>query len=107
MFSSSLLAFTSPSIDFHSFAPEIVVLGVLVAVLLVDLFTDDGSALAPSIASIGMLLAIIPLITLATTDHWVHRTPCTPAESRRAAHLVLANLPALPKQLENRCEQAT
>jgi NADH-quinone oxidoreductase subunit N len=66
-----LLAFTSPSIDFHSFAPEIVVLGVLVAVLLVDLFTDEGSALAPSIASIGMLLAIIPLITLATSDHEV------------------------------------
>jgi NADH-quinone oxidoreductase subunit N len=69
--SSALLAFTSPSIDFHSFAPEIVVLGVLVAVLLVDLFTDEGSALAPSIASVGMLLAIIPLITLATTDHEV------------------------------------
>ena len=68
---SSLLAFTSPSIDFHSFAPEIVVLGVLVAVLLVDLFTDEGSPLAPSIASIGMLVALIPLITLATTDHEV------------------------------------
>jgi NADH-quinone oxidoreductase subunit N len=66
-----LAAFTAPSIDFHSFAPEIVVLGVLVAVLLVDLFTDDGSALAPSIASVGLLLALIPIITLATTDHEV------------------------------------
>jgi len=71
LYGTSLLAFTAPSIDWHSFAPEIVVLGVLVAVLVVDIFTDDGSALAPSIASIGMLLALIPLITLATTDHEV------------------------------------
>ncbi|MGY4099197.1 hypothetical protein ACW2Q0_06505 [Nocardia sp. R16R-3T] len=61
--------------------------------------------------------------TPATTDHWVHRTGCTPIETRRAAQTVLdqldlPTLPAppaaiprqdstLPEQLEDRCEQAT
>ncbi|WP_378731704.1 hypothetical protein [Nocardia brasiliensis] len=51
----------------------------------------------------------LSLGTLATTDHWVHRTLCTPTESRRAAQTVLAHLQdqVLPKQLENRCERAT
>ncbi len=57
---------------------------------------------------------------LATTDHWVHRTGCTLAETRRAARTVLDQLdvstpPAavpqqdytLPEQLEDRCEQPT
>ncbi len=68
---ASLLAFTAPSIDFHAFAPEIVVVGVLVLVLIVDLVTDEGSAWAPSIASLGLLAALIPIITLATTEHEV------------------------------------
>ncbi|WP_330256554.1 hypothetical protein OG874_19530 [Nocardia sp. NBC_00565] len=47
--------------------------------------------------------------TLATTDHRVHRTGCTPAETRRVAQTVLARLRehTLPEQLEDRCEQAT
>ncbi|MFI7665164.1 hypothetical protein [Nocardia sp. NPDC049526] len=61
--------------------------------------------------------------TLATADHWVRRTGCTPSETRRAAQTVLDQLylptppapPAaiplqestLPEQLEDRCEQAT
>ncbi|QIS04844.1 hypothetical protein F5X71_23155 [Nocardia brasiliensis] len=49
----------------------------------------------------------LSLGTLATTDHWVHRTPCTPVESRGAARTVLDHLHVRPKQLENRCEQAT
>ena len=71
MLPTPLLAFTAPSIDFHAFAPEIVVVAVLVLALLVDLFTDEGSNWAPSIASVGLLAGIIPLITLATTDHEV------------------------------------
>ncbi|MFD6159283.1 hypothetical protein ACFWF7_29180 [Nocardia sp. NPDC060256] len=51
----------------------------------------------------------LSLGTLATTDHWVHRTLCTANETRRAAHTVLAHLQdqPLPKELENRCERAT
>ncbi|CAM4063024.1 hypothetical protein NONI108955_06795 [Nocardia ninae] len=51
----------------------------------------------------------LSLGTIATSDHWVHRTLCTPTETRRAAHTVLAHLrdQPLPKQLENRCERAT
>jgi hypothetical protein len=61
--------------------------------------------------------------TIATVDHWVHRTGCTPSEIRRAAQTVLDQLylptppapPAavslqestLPEQLEDRCEQVT
>ncbi|WP_280445076.1 hypothetical protein [Nocardia brasiliensis] len=49
----------------------------------------------------------LSLGTLATTDHWVYRTPCTPTESRSAAQTVLDHLQARPNRLENRCEQAT
>ncbi|WP_051182208.1 hypothetical protein [Nocardia vinacea] len=61
--------------------------------------------------------------TLATADHRVHRTGCTPSETRRAAQTVLDHLylpappatpaaiplqePTLPEKLEDRCEQAT
>ena len=58
--------FVSPALDYHAFAPEFVILGTLVLVLLVDLFTDEENAWAlPSLAGIGMLAALVPVITLA------------------------------------------
>jgi len=58
--------FVSPALDYHAFAPEIVIVGTLVLVLLVDLFTDEENAWAlPSLAGIGMLAALVPVITLA------------------------------------------
>jgi NADH-quinone oxidoreductase subunit N len=58
--------FARPTIDYHAFAPEIVLVGALVLVLLVDLFADDDNKWAlPSLTGIGMLAALVPVITLA------------------------------------------
>jgi NADH-quinone oxidoreductase subunit N len=58
--------FARPAIDFHAFAPEIVLVGALVVVLLVDLFADEQNKWAlPSLTGIGMLIALVPVITLA------------------------------------------
>ena len=54
----------NPSIDYHAFAPEIVLVATIVIVLLVDLLTDRPQ-LVPRLASIGVLGTLIPVITLA------------------------------------------
>lgn len=59
-------AFRSPTIDFHAFAPEIVVAVAIVVVLLVDLVFDErGKWATSSIAGIGLLAALVPVLTLA------------------------------------------
>ncbi len=61
-----MFAWDAPKMDFHAFAPEIIVTATLVIVLLVDAFTGDDSRWATSsIAGIGLLVATIPLFTLA------------------------------------------
>ena len=58
--------FVRPDIDFHAFAPEIVLTGALVLVLLVDLVKLEGNnPLLSSIAGLGLLGAMLPVITLA------------------------------------------
>jgi len=58
--------FRSPEIDYHAFAPEIVLVGALVVVLLVDLLFEDRARYATStLAGLGLLGALIPVITLA------------------------------------------
>ena len=58
--------FLRPEVDFHAFAPEIVLVGAIVAVLLADLFTPESSrGIVPSIAGIGLLAAMVPVLTLA------------------------------------------
>jgi NADH-quinone oxidoreductase subunit N len=54
----------NPIIDYHALAPEIVLTATIVIVLLVDLFTDQKE-LVPRLASIGVLGALIPVLTLA------------------------------------------
>lgn len=56
----------NPSIDFHAFAPEIVLTATILIVLLADLIWPDRSRFVSSrIASVGVLAALIPVITLA------------------------------------------
>ena len=66
---SSLLAqvdFARPVLDYHAFAPELVLTGALVLVLLVDLVTPQGTrGIVPQIAGIGILAAMVPVLTLA------------------------------------------
>lgn len=63
---SSVTGFTAPNLDFHALAPALVLTGTLVVVLLVDLFTEeDGKWALPSLAGIGLLATLVPVITLA------------------------------------------
>ncbi len=58
--------FLRPDVDWHAFAPEVVLVGAIVAVLLVDLFTPSSSrGIVPQVAGIGLLAALVPVLTLA------------------------------------------
>ena len=58
--------FDAPAIDWHALAPEVVLTATVVVVLLVDLFTDERSKwTTSSLAGIGLLGALLPVITLA------------------------------------------
>ena len=59
-------AWETPQLDLHALAPELIVVGVLSLVLIVDAFTDEsGRWLSSTIAGVGLLVAAIPLVTLA------------------------------------------
>jgi NADH-quinone oxidoreductase subunit N len=58
--------FQQPVIDYHAFAPEIVLTGTLLFVLLVDLIFEDRARWATStLAGLGLLGSLIPILTLA------------------------------------------
>lgn len=55
-----------PAVDFHAFAPEIIVVVALALVILLDLFGNEHSKWAQSsFAGIGLLAALVPIGTLA------------------------------------------
>lgn len=58
--------FARPAIDWHALAPELILVATLVICLLVDVFSDESSRwTASSIAGVGMLAALVPVLTLA------------------------------------------
>ncbi|MDP9421024.1 MAG: NADH-quinone oxidoreductase subunit N [Actinomycetota bacterium] len=58
--------FSAPTVDFHAFGPEIVLVVVLGVLLLVDLVFEERARWASStIAGIGLLAALVPVLTLA------------------------------------------
>jgi NADH-quinone oxidoreductase subunit N len=58
--------FAQPHVDWHALAPELVLVGALCVVLVADLFLpEDRKALLPSLAGLGLLAALIPVLTLA------------------------------------------
>ena len=62
-------AWVSPVIDYHALAPEIVLAGGIVLLLLLDLFVSDAKKwLLTPIASFSLLAAFIPVLTLALND---------------------------------------
>src|SRR4051794_23859179 len=64
VFSAS--GFTAPTIDYHAFAPEIVLVGSLLLILVVDLVFEQRARWATStLAGLGLLGALVPAITLA------------------------------------------
>jgi NADH-quinone oxidoreductase subunit N len=67
---SALLAegadFARPDVDLHALAPELVLTGAIVAVLLADLVTPKGArGIVPQLAGIGLLASMVPVLTLA------------------------------------------
>ena len=55
-----------PTFDWHAFAPEIIVVATIVVLILLDVFTSETNKWAQSsIAGIGLLVAMIPIVTLA------------------------------------------
>ena len=58
--------FKAPTLDYHALAPDIVLTGVVVLILLADLFVDESrKVLVTNLAGIGVLAALVPVITLA------------------------------------------
>ncbi len=61
-----ILASNAPAIDWHALAPEIVLASVAILVLIVDLFLKKNTSwMTSKIAAVGLLAALIPVITLA------------------------------------------
>ena len=64
--------FVRPEINWHAIAPELVMVATIVVALLVDVFTPEHSKwTASSIAGIGMLAALVPVLTLAYENETV------------------------------------
>jgi NADH-quinone oxidoreductase subunit N len=60
------MPFDSPSLDYHAFAPEIVLVATLVVLLFVDLVFEERARWATStVAGVGLLASVVPVLTLA------------------------------------------
>jgi proton-translocating NADH-quinone oxidoreductase, chain N len=60
----------NPTIDWHAFAPDIVLVATIVVILVADLLLPNRSAWQTSrIAALGVLGALIPVLTLAVDGH--------------------------------------
>ncbi len=67
---SSLLGsdFVRPRVDYHALAPELILASGICLVLIVDLFVSEQRKwITSTIAGVVLLLATLPLVTLATT----------------------------------------
>lgn len=58
--------FEPPTLDYHALAPEIILIAVLAAVLIADLFLDRSRKwLLSNIVGFGLLAAMVPIVSLA------------------------------------------
>jgi len=63
---AQVVPFERPAIDWHALAPELVLLGFGALLTLLDvIFLERGRKLTSALAGIGLLAALIPVITLA------------------------------------------
>ena len=61
--------FEAPTLDYHALAPEIVLTGVVVVVLVADLFlSEDRKWLVANVAGFGLLASLVPIVSLALSD---------------------------------------
>ena len=64
------MGFVRPAVDWHGLAPEVVLVGTIVVLLLVDVASGDRAKWAmSSVAGIGLLASLVPLLTLAVDGH--------------------------------------
>ena len=57
--------FTAPYFDYHALAPEFVLTGVIVVLLIVDLIVDETRKyLVTQLAGVGLLASMVPILTL-------------------------------------------
>ena len=69
MLSALAPAWTSPTIDYHALAPEMILAGGIVLLVLLDLFVADAKKwILTPLASFIVLGAFIPVLTLALSD---------------------------------------
>jgi NADH-quinone oxidoreductase subunit N len=67
--STSAAAWTTPVVDYHALAPEIILAGGIVLLLLLDLFISESKKwILTPVASFTALGAFIPVLTLALSD---------------------------------------
>ncbi len=58
--------FDAPHLDYHALAPEIVLAGAIVVVLLADLIvSEDRKWVVGNLAGLGVLAAMVPIVSLA------------------------------------------
>jgi NADH-quinone oxidoreductase subunit N len=59
-------SFTSPKVDYHALAPEIILAAGICVVLIVDLFVSESKKwLTAMLAGFSLLAALVPVVTLA------------------------------------------
>ena len=61
--------FVAPDLDYHALAPEIILAATFVIVLFVDLVGERTKPILGTIAGIGLLASILPVLTLAVDDN--------------------------------------
>ena len=63
---AQLAPWQSPAVDYHALAPEIILAGTIVVLLIADLFLPERQKWATStIAGLGLLASLVPILTLA------------------------------------------
>jgi NADH-quinone oxidoreductase subunit N len=64
-----VIAFTTPHLDYHALAPEVVLSVALTLVLLADLLLErEQKWIVANLANIGLLAAMVPIVSLAVSD---------------------------------------
>jgi NADH-quinone oxidoreductase subunit N len=65
---STVLAFEAPSLDYHALAPEIVLFATFLVVFFADLAGDRFKPVLASLTGIGLLAALVPVLTLGIDE---------------------------------------
>ena len=77
--------FVNTSIDWHAIAPEVVLAGVALLIVLADsVFLERARPFIPGLAGLGFLAALIPVLTLAMSSTCLLYTSPSPRDRTRS-----------------------